>query len=288
MRRPFSVHLTSHHLPTTLGPDKEREIQALWLHLAVHMVGRGKISCRLVLRVLFTLGKKIRNSLKKWCQLRDQTQLIQKPPSARIKIFSARIVGLFLQLYITFPWVWNAKKEEWPLWNSLCIEKHCGGGKKHLSTQTFMLKSYFDCFIHYVLYSFKVARQKQTTGGFQYILNIPRAISHGIIHIFLADGIYCCGVFNNSLRWNWMTESSIQTVRRRKFNTFMISGWELSCLFCCWHLVYLITSTIQPSVGSAHDIICTVLLCLKLCPIKEFWFTELFPELVILVSQSSC
>lgn len=64
-------------------------------------------------------------------------------------------------------------------------------------------------------------------------------------------------------------------------------GWELSCLFCCWHLVYLITSTIQPSVGSTHDIICIVLLCLKLCPIKEFYrafyrtFYSIFSVLIL-------
>lgn len=65
-----------------------------------------------------------------------------------------------------------------------------------------------------------------------------------------------------------MIESSIQTVRGRNVNTFMISGWELSCLFCCWHLVSLISSTTQT--------MSSVFPCLKLCPIEELWVKELF------------
>lgn len=107
----------------------------------------------------------------------------------------------------------------------------------------------------------------------------------GIFHVFLTDGIYCCGVFKNSLRWKWMTASSFQTVRRTKFNTLIVSGWELSYFFCCWNFVYLI-STMQPSLGPSHDIFCIVLLCPKVKPINEFWFKGLLIGHLILVSRS--
>lgn len=98
MRRPFSVHLTSHNIPVVLEANKERKVQTLWRYLVMHMVARGKVFVHTDLFSEFYLlwgenkGAASRNYDS---HVMRQTWLIKKPTLVKIKIFCVKILVFF-------------------------------------------------------------------------------------------------------------------------------------------------------------------------------------------------